>query len=297
MEKIRITFLGTANAVPTKLRNHTSMLLTYKDENMLFDCGEGTQRQFRYAELSPSKITKLLITHWHGDHILGIPGLLQTLGMSAYDRTLKIYGPRRSKYFFSLLDQLATIRIKTEIHEMEDDSIKEKEFLIESKSMDHDTPCNAYAFIIKDKLRLDKSKLKKYKLPNSPLLGDLQAGKDIVHNGKKIKASQATYLEKGRKVVFIMDTAYTDKAVEIAKDADLLIIESTFSKDEEELAKEYKHLTATQAATIAKKANVKALLLTHISQRYEHIPQIIEKEAKRIFKNLKVAKDLDVIEL
>src|SRR3989344_5903298 len=110
MEKIKITFLGTGNAVPTEKRNHTAILLNYKSENILIDCGEGTQRQFKYAKLSPNKITKLLITHWHGDHVLGIPGLFQTLAMNDYQKTLEVYGPQKTEYFMSALNQLFKLK-------------------------------------------------------------------------------------------------------------------------------------------------------------------------------------------
>jgi ribonuclease Z len=297
MEKVGITFLGTGNAVPTPKRNHTSILLNYKNENILIDCGEGTQRQFKFAGISPSKLTRLLITHWHGDHILGIPGLLQTLAMSGYERTLKIYGPRGTRRYFSLLQELVNITIKTEIHEIENTSIEEPEFIIKTRSMNHDIPTNAYSFIIKDKIRLKKDKLKKLKIPNSPLLRDLQEGKDIVFNNKRIKASQVTYLEKGKKITIILDTTLNENITELTKDSDILIMGATFSDEEKEKAREYKHLTSKQAAEIAKKAKAKKLLLTHLSQRYEHKPQVIEKEAKKIFKNSSLAKDLDKIEV
>ncbi len=299
MVPITITFLGTGNAVPTELRNHTGILLTYKDENILFDCGEGMQRQFRYAHLSPLKITRLFITHWHGDHILGIPGLLQTLAMSEYRKKLKIYGPPGTKRFFALIEEiLLHIRVPLEIHEVKEGTIiQEKEFNIEAKPMSHGIPTFGYAFILKDKTRLDKKKIKKLKLPNSPLLGQLQAGRDIIHNNKKIKARDITYYEKGKKVTIILDTEMNTNAISLAKDSDILITESTFASEEETRAKEYKHLTAKQAATIAKKAKAKSLILTHISQRYEHALHIIEKEAKKVFKNTHIAKDLDAIVL
>ena len=104
--KIPITFLGTSQAIPTAKRNHTSILLSYNSENILIDCGEGTQRQFRKAKINPCKLTKLLITHWHGDHILGIPGLLQTLALNNYNRTLEIYGPKGTKKFMNLMQQI-----------------------------------------------------------------------------------------------------------------------------------------------------------------------------------------------
>ena len=299
MERVNITFLGTGNAIPTEIRNHTGILLRFKDESLLFDCGEGIQRQFRLAKLSPSKLTRIFITHWHGDHILGLPGLFQTLAMSNYSQTLKIYGPVGTKKFISLIIELLMhINIKIEVHEMHDSAIIDAgEFKIEAKSMAHGTPTLAYSFIIKEKIRLRKDKLKKLKLPNSPLLKKLQEGKDIIIKNKKIKASQVTYKQPGKKITVILDTAMNNKAIELAKNSDLVITESTFSEHEAEKAKEYKHLTAKDAATIAKKSNSKALIITHISQRYEHNLSRIENEAKRTFKNTRVAKDLDSLEL
>lgn len=295
MEKIEIVFLGTGNAVPTKKRNHTSILLKYKNENILVDCGEGTQRQFKIAEISPSKISKILITHKHGDHILGIPGLLQTLAMSEYQKTLEIYGPRGTKRIVHLIEELVNPQIKMSVKEVSGKFIDHEEFTIECAPMAHGTPSNAYSFIIKDKRRLNKQKIKKLNLPNSPLLRKLAEGKDITLEGKKIKSSDVSYIEKGRKITFVLDTGLNEKAVKLAKNSDLLIIESTFSSEEEEQAKEYKHLTAKQAATIAKKAKVKSLILTHISQRYEYNTKKIKEEAEEIFPNVKIAKDLDKV--
>ncbi len=298
MEPIKITFLGTGNAVPTKLRNHTAILLTYKNENILIDCGEGTQRQFRTAEISPAKLSRILLTHWHGDHILGLPGLFQTLAMSNFTKTLEVSGPKNTPVFIRELTRVFNLKIPVQAKEFFSGIIFENsEFQIECAQMSHGTPSLAYSFTIKDKLRLDKSKLKKLKLPNSPLLKELQQGKDITFNEKKIKASQVTYLEKGRKITFILDTLPNENAVKIAKNSDILICEATFSKEDAAQAEEHKHLTAEQAAQIAKKSGSKSLVITHISQRYEAFPQIIEKEAKKVFKNTKLVKDFDILEI
>jgi len=296
MEEIKITFLGTGNHIPTAEHNHTSILAALGSQNILIDCGEGTQRQLRIAQISPTKIDKILITHWHGDHILGLPGLFQTLYMMDYKKTLKIYGPKGTGYFISLLQKLVGhINIKLEVHEVSGKFIEEKDFYIEAKSMSHGTPANAYSIVLKDKRRLDKNKLRKLKLPNIPIIRNLQMGKDIVINSKKIKASSVSFIEKGKKATFVLDTGMNQNAIALAKNSDLLVIESAFSSQDAAKAKEYLHLTATDAATIAKKAKVKKLILTHISQRYEHNPGIIEKEAKKIFKNTTLAKDFDSI--
>jgi len=294
MEKIKITFLGTSDSIPTKLRNHPAILLAYKNENILIDCGEGTQRQFKIAEISPMKLTSILITHWHGDHTFGLPGLLQTLNMMNYNKKLKIYGPKGTRRYINLLKELANINLSLDVYELENNVfVDNSEFCIETKSMDHTSPTNAYSFKIKDKRRLDKQKLKKLKLPNSPIIKSLQQGKDIVYNNRKIKASQVSYIEKGRKVTIVLDTKLNQNAINLAKDSDILISESSFSSEDKDHAKEFKHLTATDAAVIAKKAKVKRLILTHVSQRYEGNISIIEKEAKKMFKNTSIAKDFD----
>ncbi|MBS3091406.1 ribonuclease Z [Candidatus Pacearchaeota archaeon] len=300
MEPITLTFLGTGSAIPTKRRNHSAFLLNYKNENLLFDCGEGTQRQFRYKEISTTKLTRLFITHWHGDHILGIPGLLQTMALNNYQKTFHIYGPRGTEHFMSKMFETFVFwgKIDIKIHEVSPGKVFENEdFTIQAEEMAHGTHCLAYSFIEKEKIRLDKKKLKKFKVPNSPLMKDLQHGKDIKLNGKTIKAKSVIYKQKGRKITIILDTKMNNKASELAKDSDIVIVEASHASELEKEAYEYNHLTSKQAANIAKKAKAKALYLVHLSQRYEHNQQLIEKQAKKVFKNTKVPNDLDVVEI
>tara|TARA_Y100000310_G_C20614062_1_gene779627 strand:+ start:157 stop:1050 length:894 start_codon:yes stop_codon:yes gene_type:complete len=296
--KIPIIFLGTGQAIPTPKRNHTSILLKYKNENLLFDCGEGTQRQFRIAKQSLSKITRLLITHWHGDHILGIPGLLQTLQLSKSPHTLEVYGPKKTKQFMNNLIKLFAIKnLKIKVKELSGGLVFEtKDFFVQALPMKHKSPCLAYSFIEKQRLRVDKRKISKYKIPGK-LIGKLASGKNIKHKGKTIKSSQVTYKEPGKKITIIMDTLINPNTYKIAKNSDLLISEATYSESEASLAHEYKHLTASQAARIAKKAKVKKLILTHLSQRYEHKDIPIFNEARKIFKNTGVAEDFDIVEV
>ncbi len=297
--KIELTFLGTGSAVPTIKKNHVAMLLKYKDENILFDCGEGTQRQFRKAGLNPCRLTRLFISHWHGDHILGIPGLLQTLALNNYSGVLEIYGPSGTKQFMSKMLSLFVPRgeIKTNIHEISNGKVLEtNDFEIFAEHMEHNTFCLAYRFVEKDKLRIDGKKLKKLKIGDSPLLKNLKLGKDIKINDKKINYKSLTYLEKGKKLAFVLDTNANKNIDKIAKDADLFVCESTYL-DEEELAKEYMHLTAAQAADFAKRAKVKRLFLIHLSQRYDKYDDKILSVAKKIFKNSELAHDLMRVEL
>ena len=292
--KIPITFLGTGQAIPTKKRNHTAILLTYKSENILIDCGEGTQRQFRKLNINPCKLTKILITHWHGDHILGLPGLLQTLALNNYNRKLEIYVPKGTKHYMDLIFRLFVFqgKIKYQVIECEQGKIFENnDFLIEAAKMEHNIPCLAFSFIEKEKIRINKEKLSKLGIKGK-LIGELAKGKDIEFQGKKIKASELTYLQEGKKISFILDTAINPNCEKIAKNSDLLICESTYTEKEADRAREYKHLTAKQAAEIAKKSKSKKLILTHLSQRYENKEKLILQEAKKIFKNTEVASDL-----
>lgn len=296
MEKIKITFLGTSDSIPSKTRNHTSILLNYKDENILIDCGEGTQRQFRIANLNPCKLTRILITHWHGDHILGLPGLLQTLSLLGYNKTLYIYGPKGTKNFADIIMKMFIFvgKIKYEIKEVEKKFLEMPDFYLEAFPLKHGTFCNGYSFIEKDKIKIDKNKLKKLKLPNSPLIKSLAQGKDIVLNNKKIKAKSLIYKQKGRKISFVFDTGYSESIIKNVQNANILISESTYLKKDEEIARRYNHLTSMQSAEIAKKAKVKNLILTHISQRYPNHKEL-ENEAKKIFKSVSLAKDLQTV--
>ncbi|MEK6910953.1 MAG: ribonuclease Z [Nanoarchaeota archaeon] len=300
MEDIKVTFLGTGSAVPSPTRNHTAILAQLLNESILIDCGEGTQIQFRKAAISPHKLTKLLITHWHGDHILGIPGLFQTLALSDYSKTLEIYGPKGSKDFMNSINiLLGHHKIAYKLHEVNPGKIFENEnYFIEASAMSHGTPSLAYSIVLKDKLRLDKNKLKKLKIPNSPIMRELLKGKNIKIENKTIKSKQVTYKEKGKKLTIILDTLFNKNAISIAKDSDLLIAESSFLESSEKgakLANDYKHLTAKQSATIAKQSKSKKLILTHISERHSNDSQPLKEEAKKVFKNTEIAHDLEVI--
>lgn len=301
-ERIELTFLGTGSAIPTKRRNHPAMLLRYKSENILIDCGEGTQRQFRKASLNPCKITRILITHWHGDHTFGLPGILNTLRLNGYNRKLEIYGPKGTKEWMRKYLDLVGGRgedLDLKVIEVKDGIIfDEGEYFVEVKEMDHDCPCVGYSFIVREKSRLDAEKLKKLNIPNSPLLAELAEGKVVTIDGKKIDGKKLLYKEDERKVSFIMDTRMNDNTIRLAKGADLLVCESTFSKEESEvLLKNRAHLSSVEAAEIAKKAKVKGLALIHLSQRYEGIPKVILREAKEVFEDVIIPEDLDKVEL
>lgn len=292
---MEITFLGTGQAVPTEKRNHTAILLRHEDEMILFDCGEGTQRQFRIAKINPCKLTRIFISHWHGDHVLGLGGLLQTLALNNYSKTLYVYGPIGTKRFFSAFLRIFIFKEKVRviIKEMRNGSaIKEKNFSIEAFALNHSCPCLGYSFKEKDKRKIDIKALKRLGIKPGRIVGMLQKGKNIRLGSKVVKAKDVTYIKKGKKIVVILDTALCSNCYKAARDADMLICESTYLQELKDKAAEYKHLTAEQAAQIAKKAGAKKLMLTHISQRYEYDSKKVLLEAKSIFKNTLLAHDL-----
>ena len=291
--EIPITFLGTGQAIPTAQRNHSGILLRYKDEAILVDCGEGIQRQFRKAKLNPCKLTKILITHMHGDHILGLPGLFQTLALNGYNKVLEVYVPEgTSQYIEKIFNIFVFIgKLKYDVKEVSGKFFENEDFILEAKELEHATQTNGYSFYEKPKFRIDKEKLEKLKIGNSPLIAKLKEGKDIEINGKKIKAKELVYSENGKKISFIFDTKYCENAIKLAKDSDLLIAESTYISEDEERAKEYMHMTSSQAAEIAKKADVKRLILTHISQKNSLKEDQLLKEAQKVFKKTELAKD------
>ncbi len=296
--RMKLTFLGTSDWMPTIKRNHTAILLTYDGENILVDCGEGTQRQFKKAKISPTKITRILITHGHADHFLGIMGLLKTLKLMNYKKTLYIYGPKGVKNQLKKFREVFGFKPNYEIKVKEVSNSKfleTKDFYLESKSMTHIIPCNAYSFVKKGKLRIDKKKLKKYKIPSGPILSKLKQGKSIRYKGKRYSVKDLTYQQGEIKVSFVFDTSVNKKIVPLVKNSDVLVSESSFSEELKGRAREYKHLTSKQAAEIAKKAKVKKLVLTHISSRYEKNLNKILKEAKKVFKSSRLVKDLDVV--
>ena len=280
--------------VPTKERNHSGILLSFKGNNILVDCGEGTQRQLKIAKISPSKINKILITHWHGDHVLGLPGLIQTMAASDYDKVLEIYGPKGTKEKFDHMFKAFEFdqnKIEIKIIEIKKGKIFENnDFVLETIELEHGIISLGYNFIEKDRRRIELSKSKKFGLKEGPLLGKLQEGKSITFNNKKIKPNDVSYIVEGKKISFVLDTLVCKNAYLLAKNADLLISEATFKSELEERGEEYNHMTAKQAASIANKSNVKDLVLTHISARYKDGKEV-EEDARDVFENVRCAYD------
>jgi ribonuclease Z len=291
-DTMEIIFLGTSCMVPTKERNHQGIFITIKDEGILIDCGEGTQRQLKIAKIKPTRINRIFLTHWHGDHVLGLPGLLQTLNASEYEGKLFIYGPQGTRQFFEHMFKAFsfTIQFEHEIVELSKSHIELKEVFIDSDELKHSIKTLGYCIREIDRRRIKLSYIKKLGIPQGPLLGELQNNKTIIWNNKKIHPSDATYIVKGKKLSIILDTLPCKEAYDLSQDADLLICEASYASDHLDKAEEYKHMTARQAGQLASQSNVRKLILTHFSQRYKTAADILD-DAKEIFPNTLAAYD------
>jgi ribonuclease Z len=296
---IEVVFLGTSSMVPTKERNQSGLLITYGTEGILVDCGEGIQRQLKVANIPITKVTKILITHWHGDHTLGIPGLIQSLAASEYNRILDIYGPVGTKKHINAFFDAFVIDRKVEmnIHEVKEGIVFEnRDFRLEAYLLNHGIETYGYNFIQQDKRRINIAKVKKLGIPEGPLLGKLQEGQDIIYKDQKMTADEATKLVKGKKISIIADTVLCDNCYKLAQNADLLICESTYSSKLEEKGEDYKHMTSKQAALVANKSNVNKLVLTHFSARYKSTLELND-DARTYFDNTECAYDFMKVKL
>jgi len=294
-----VTFLGTTCMQPTKDRNHSGIHITHNGTEVLFDCGEGIQRQMKIAGFKNARLAHICISHWHGDHVLGLPGLLSSMAANEYSKTLHIWGPKGSKKKFKYMQKafVSHQKIKIELHEVSKSGVifEGKDFFLEAQKLSHSVPCYGYALREKDKRRIKVSLVKKLGL-KGPILGLLQKGEDVVHNKKKIKSKNVSTLVVGKKVAYVADTKMCPEAVKLAKGSDLLISESTFHSDEKKLAKKMHHMTSLDAGKVARRAKVKELILTHPSLRYKDVSQLV-KDAKKEFKKVKFAKDFMIIKI
>lgn len=296
---MEILFLGTSSMVPTKDRNQSSTLVSHGSENILVDCGEGTQRQLKIAGVKLAKITKILISHWHGDHVLGLPGLIQTMSASGYDKKLRIYGPAGTRKFMKKIFEAFVFdsKIEVEAKDIKNGKFFEgEELMLEAHLLEHNIETLGFNILERDRRKINLAAIKRLGIPEGPLLGELQNGKSINWKGRKIDANDATTVSKGRKITIVSDTVPCKGADLLAKDADILICEATYSSDLESKGEEHGHMTSKQAAELANRSNAKKLVLTHFSARYKDA-QELEDDAKNYFYNTSCAMDFMKIKI
>ncbi len=287
-------FVGTAGSIPTPRRGLPSVLVRRGGDRILFDCGEGTQRQL-VSSVGLAELTEVFITHFHADHWLGLPGLLKTFDLRARERRLAIHGPAGIRELITLSLRVAgRVRFPLELIELAPGDVLERDgYRIAPVPVEHRGP--AFGYVLYEDERpgmFDPAAARRLGVEPGPEFGRLQRGETIrgVTPDQVMGASRA-----GRKLVISGDTTPSEALAIAAHDADLLIHEATFGEDEHERAAVTGHSTATQAATIAARAEVKMLALTHISTRYS--PRELRDEARAIFKATVLPRDFDTIEI
>jgi ribonuclease Z len=298
---IDVIFLGTGGSLPTKERGLPSVALRRDGELIILDCGEGTQRQMMHAGLGFNRPTTILISHLHGDHILGLPGLLQTMSSLARDKPLDLYGPKGLTSFLDLIYRPLGYGANFEIRVRElgpGDEVDRGDYTIKTALAKHDILCLAYAIAEKERPgRFHPEKAKRLRVPEGPLWGDLQHGKPVKLEKKLVKPEDVVDPARpGLKVVYAIDTRPADTVKSLAKGADLLIHDGGFAEERRPKAQEYYHSTAREAAQLAKAGGANRLALVHISA-VTRDDSVLLKEARKIFRQTIVPKDFQVLSL
>jgi len=300
---LRVVFLGTAGSIPTLQRGLPAIAVQRKGELILFDCGEGVQRQMIRAGIGFHRKTKVFITHMHGDHVLGLPGLFQTMSLLDRERKLQVYGPLGIRAFVEATQQTVqfTLTFPIEVFETEDDGVvcEEREYEVHAILVDHVVPSLAYALTEKPRPgRFHPEKTMTLGVPEGPLWSKLQHGSAVkLPNGRVVKPEEVLGPPRlGRKIVYTGDTRPVKNLAEFAGNADLLIHDATFDDELWERAREDGHSTPSQAAETAKRAGAKRLVLTHISARYKD-PNLLLEQARKVFPRVEVAEDFMKIDL
>jgi ribonuclease Z len=299
---MHVVFVGTGGSWPSPERNVTSVAVRIGPEVVLLDCGEGTQRQLMSSSVSFMKITRIFISHFHGDHFLGLPGLIQSMALNDRKEPLEIYGPTGIVELMKSLLGLGYFKPTFEVcvEELEPgERVAFERYTVVCALADHTVPCYAYA--IEESPRpgkFNKARALELGVPEGPMFSRLQSGESVtLANGKIVEPSMVLGSpRKGRKLVFSGDTKPCDSVQTLATESDLLIHDATAAADNEDKANTYGHSSARQAAALAVKAGAKMLALVHISPRYEDAAPLLE-EAKAVHPNSILPKDLDEVEV
>jgi ribonuclease Z len=306
---VQITFLGTSSGVPTKSRNVSSVALRLpqRAELWLFDCGEGTQHQILRSELKISQLSRIFVTHMHGDHIFGLMGLLASCGLAGNVDKIDIYGPPGLNEYLQAASRYSHTHFSypSKLHTVQPGVIYEdEEFTVTCGLLHHRITAFGYRVAEKDRTgRFDIDKARSLEIPSGPIYGKLKRGETVtLEDGRVINGSELCGpIEIGRKIAYCTDTVYCDGAVQLAIDADVLIHEATFAHQDSDMAFQRLHSTTTMAAQTAYGAGVHKLIMTHFSPRYAPGNSIelkdLLKEARAIFPKTIMAHDFMVYDV
>ena len=300
--EMRIVTLGTGGAIPTVRRSLPATVLIHKGEMLLFDCGEGTQLQMRRARVGYGRLTKIFISHLHGDHLAGLPGLLMTMSLLSRDKPLAIFGPPGLEKFIRVAQK--TFRFHHQygltVEESKGGLVHQGEgYRVTASPMDHSIFALGYAFVEEDRPgEFNLQRAKELGVPEGPLFGQLQRGQEVtLGDGRVVRPEEVLGAPRpGRKFVHALDTRPCEAVIKLARGADVLVHDGMFAEELSEDARQMGHSTAAGAARDATEAGVGLLILSHISQRYRSVKVLLD-EARAVFPNTRVARDLMSLEI
>ncbi len=288
-----LIILGCASQHPTRYRNHGAYLLRWNEEGLLFDPGEGTQRQFIFAEIAPPCVNRIFISHFHGDHCLGLGSMLMRLNLDKVRRPIHCYYPASGKKFFDRLRYCCIYHETIQVVEhpvrqaglVEDDG----KFRIEAEFLDHGVDNIGWRIAEPDSIKFEREALRQQGI-EGPNVRKLEEEGSLWIEGRRVSLEDVSYVRKGDVFAYVVDTRPCPAAYSLARGAKMLVCESTYLDEARQMAHDYRHMTAKQAAMIARDAGVETLILTHFSARYQDA-RVLEKEARSIFPNTFAAED------
>jgi len=288
--------LGTASQVPTRHRNHNGYLLLWDGEGILFDPGEGTQRQMLYAGVRATQVTRICITHFHGDHVLGFPGIVQRISLDQVPHEVQVHFPASGRTWFDRLRSASIFRDQAKVvpRPMDTPGLQDgADPRLFAQPLEHTVDSWGYRVEEHDRIALDPVRLDEAGI-RGPAIGELQETGHLVVGGRRITIEEMGDRLPGASFAFVMDTRPCAAALELARGVDLLVAEATYLGAEQDEARERGHMTARDAAELAQAAGAKQLLLTHFSQRYPSVDPFLD-EAVAIFPAVRAAIDLERI--
>jgi ribonuclease Z len=290
-----LVVLGTASQVPTAQRNHNGYLLRWDDETILFDPGEGTQRQMLRAGISATDLTRICVTHFHGDHCLGLPGVIQRLSLDRVPHPVPVHFPAGGTEYFARLRHASafheTADVRPEPVERDGQTIALGTATLTARRLHHPVEAYGYRLVEPDGRRMLPDRLAAYGI-RGPAIGELIRTGQLDADGRRVPLDAVSEPRRGQRFAFVMDTGLCDAVYALADGVDLLVIESTFLTEDAALAAEVGHLTAAQAARVATESGVRRLVLTHFSQRYPDPGRFAAEAREHFTGDLVVAEDL-----
>ena len=291
-----LTILGCSSQQPTRKRNHGAYLFRWNGEGLLFDPGEGTQRQFIFANVAPTCVNRMFISHFHGDHCLGLGSMLMRLNLDKVPHPIHCYYPASGQVYFDRLRHGTIYHQTIQIieHPIKHEGLVEEDenFRIEARFLEHGVENIGWRITEKDTRKFDQGKLLAAGV-KGPNVRTLEEKGEILIDGRKILLDDVSHIKRGDAIAITIDTLPCQAAIDLARGAKLFLCESTYLESHRELARKHHHLTAKQAAEIAKSAEAERLILTHFSARYQDAEDFA-KEARLVFPNTQAAEDLKV---